>query len=318
MFRTWGLNVIENNEKNKQFEDPHQPKGKYKNTFRYQIRNDIDYALKKAIHLDEFKEIMAEKYEIKEEKHLAFKHKTNGQERFIRCRSLGYRYQETMLQLRIDTEFLDMKNIEEGPVSESYIKRVINLEKNDKFKNNPGLQYWGISHNNLAISQTIYRLHQLGIGSFKQLENFMLQTTLTLENDKKEVVKLEKEGVYLLKIKELLPTLNFKNLEEEINEVIELDLTDRKPNKELEKITALLKNNTELSLISNRLETIYQITSSIDELYYNTLNDISKLKINTIKKNTSLDEFETILNNYNSFLKKERDYSHTFLPEHDR
>lgn len=192
-----GLNVIGKTEKNKQFEDPHQSKGKYKNTFRYQIRNDIDYTLKKAINIDEFKEIMAEKYEVKEGKNLSFKHKTNGQERFIRCRSLGYRYQESMLQLRIDTEFLETKDIAEKPVPEKYIKRIIDLTKNDKFKENPGLQYWGINHNNLAISQTIYRLHQLGIGSFKQLENFISQSTLSLENHKKELVKLEKKAIDL-------------------------------------------------------------------------------------------------------------------------
>ena len=46
-----------------------------------------------------------------------------------------------MLQLRIDTEFLDVKDIEEKPIPERYIKRVIDLSKNDKFKENPGLQY---------------------------------------------------------------------------------------------------------------------------------------------------------------------------------
>ncbi len=238
----YGLNVIENAEKNKQFEDPHQSKGKYKNTFRYQLRKDIDFALKKSINLDEFIEIMSENYDIKEGKHLAFKHKNNGQQRFIRCRSLGYRYQESMLQLRVDTEFLEAKDVEEKTVPESYIKRVIDLTKNNKFKENPGLQYWGINHNNLAISQTIYRLHQLGIGSFKQLENYISQTTLSLENDKIELVKLEKEASDILEFKNSLNKLKNDKLDNDVLLSMIDDLTANKPNIGLERINQSYNN----------------------------------------------------------------------------
>ncbi len=293
-----GLDVIENNEKNKQFEDPHQSKGKYINTFRYQIRNDIDYALKKAIHLDEFKEIMAEKYEIKEGKHLAFKHKTNGQERFIRCRSLGYRYQETMLQLRIDTEFLDMKDVEKKPVPESYIKRVIDLTRNNKFHENPGLHYWGINHNNLAISQTIYRLHQLGIGSFKQLENFISQSTLSLENDKKELVKLEKKAIKLLGKKELLNKLEKELIENEAITVRELNLTSDKPNTGLENIIQSLINEGVF------LESSLGLQGAIKETnvqYHTIKNDISKLNKSIEVENADLRDYSLIAKNYEVF-----------------
>lgn len=266
----YGLNVIENAEKNKQFEDPHQSKGKYKNTFRYQLRKDIDFALKKSINLDEFKEIMSENYDIKEGKHLAFKHKNNGQQRFIRCRSLGYRYQESMLQLRVDTEFLEAKDVEEKTVPESYIKRVIDLTKNNKFKENPGLQYWGINHNNLAISQTIYRLHQLGIGSFKQLENYISQTTLSLENDKIELVKLEKEASDILEFKNSLNKLKNDKLNNDVLLSMIDDLTANKPNIGLERINQSYNNTN--------YESYELISEDITKQYYQIIKNISTLK----------------------------------------
>lgn len=298
-----GLNVIENNEKNKQFEDPHQSKGKYKNTFRYQIRNDIDYALKKAIHLDEFKEIMAEKYEIKEGKHLAFKHKTNGQERFIRCRSLGYRYQETMLQLRINTEFLEAKDVEERPIPENYIKRVINLTKNDKYKESPGLQYWGINHNNLAISQTIYRLHQLGIASFKQLENYIAQTALSLENNQKKLVNIEKKSMRLLETRDLLNELENIEMENEVSTARELNLTSDKPNTRLENILQSLKNR---GLFLENRQQLYEVISETTGLYHTIKMDVSNLNKTIESENANLKDYRVIANNYSNFLQSSK------------
>lgn len=303
----YGLNVIENAEKNKQFEDPHQSKGKYKNTFRYQLRKDIDFALKKSINLDEFKEIMSENYDIKEGKHLAFKHKNNGQQRFIRCRSLGYRYQESMLQLRIDTEFLETKDVEEKTIPESYIKRVIDLTKNDKFKKNPGLQYWGINHNNLAISQTIYRLHQLGVGSFKQLENYISQTTLSLNKDRKELVKLEKKALDILELKELLDKLKNEELDNDVLLSLIDDLTSNKPNKELEKLINLLKSN---NISSNSTEQFENYINEFNVQYFKLKERLSTLKIKTDENINLLNNYQTIYYNYILYLNKNNKILH--------
>lgn len=294
-----GLNVIENTEKNKLFEDPHQSKGKYKNTFRYQLRKDMDFALEKAINLDEFKEIMSKNYDIKEGKHLAFKHKNNGQQRYIRCRSLGYRYQESMLQLRVDTEFLEAKDVEEKTVPERYIKRVIDLTKNNKFKENPGLQYWGINHNNLAISQTIYRLHQLGIGSFKQLENYISQTTLSLENDKIELVKLEKEASDILEFKNSLNKLKNDKLDNDVLLSMIDDLTANKPNIGLERINQSYNNTN--------YESYELISEDITKQYYQIIKNISTLKNEIDIVNNSLNNYKQLLNNYYSYLIKNKE-----------
>jgi len=310
-----GLNVIENIEKSKQFEDPHQSKGKYKNTFRYQIRNDMDFALKKATNIDEFKEIMAEKYEIKEGKHLAFKHKSNGQERFIRCRSLGYRYQESMLQIRIDTEFLDVKDIKEKPISENYFRRVIDLSKNDKFKENPGLQYWGINHNNLAISQTIYRLHQLGIGSFKQLQNYLTQITLSLENDKEELVKLEEKAIELLEKKELLNELQNETFENIEMPTRELNLTGDKPNMRLENVIQTLKNKG--VFVENKLQ-LLDIIEEVDVQYHTIKDDVSKLNKEMEDKNTDIKDYSFIANNFKNYLNNNKTNQLHKFEEHKR
>lgn len=310
-----GLNVIEIKGKNKQFEDPHQSKGNYKNTYRYQIRNDIDYALKKAINLDEFKEIMAEKYDIKEGKNLAFRHKKNGQEHFIRCRSLGYRYQETMLQLRIDTEFLDTKDVEEKNITESYIKRVIDLTENDKFKESHGLQYWGVNHNNLAISQTIYRLHQLGIGSFKQLKNYINQTTLSLENDKNELVKLEDKAIELLEKKELLNELENELMKNEAVTIRELNLTSDKPNARLENIFQSLKNKG--IFLENKLQ-IQEVVNETTGLYHTIKYDISKLNKAIEIENADLKDYRVIEKNYKNFLQSSKNNQLLELEEHNR
>lgn len=294
----YGLNVIENTEKSKQFEEPHQSKGKYKNTFRYQLRKDMDFALRKAINLDEFKAIMSENYDIKEGKHLAFKHKNNCQQRFIRCRSLGYRYQESMLQLRIDTEFLEAIDVVEKPVPESYIKRVIDLTKNDKFKENPGLQYWGINHNNLAISHTIYRLHQLGIGSFKQLENYISRTTLSLEKDKKELVKLEKEMIEIIELKEILIKLKDNKSDNEVLLTTIDDLTSNKPNIILEELAVLIHCSP---------SEVIDEPINIDFHYNQLARHIAKLKDDIYKKNRNLINYKRLSINYKNFLIVEKE-----------
>ncbi len=310
-----GLNVIKNGERNKQFEDPHQSKGKYINTFRYQLRKDIDFALKKSINLDKFKEIMSENYDIKEGKHLAFKHKNNGQQRFIRCRSLGYRYQESMLQLRIDTEFLDAKNIEERPVPESYIKRVIDLTKNDKFKENPGLQYWGINHNNLAISQTIYRLHQIGVGSSKQLENYIKQTTLSIENNKNKIVKLERKAIELLEKRDLLNELRNIEMENKVLTTQELNLTSDKPNMRLEKILQSLKDKGVFLESTLHLQEVIKETN---DLYQTIKDDISKLNKELEIRNTDIKEYNRIVKNYKNFLQSSRSIQLHKYEEHKK
>lgn len=221
----------------------------------------------------------------------------------FKCRIHGYRYQESMLQLRIDTEFLEAKDIKEKPVSESYIKRVIDLTKNDKFKENPGLQHWGISHNNLAISQTIYRLYQLGIGSFKQLENYISQTTLSLDNNKKELVKLEKEASDILELKELLDKLKNEGLDNDVLLSMIDNLTSNKPNEGLEKIIRVLQNK-EINLIDKK-QLNYMI-SELDEQY----NHI-RIKVTDLKSEMNLmykynHKHKQLMKNYTLFLNTDK------------
>lgn len=258
---------------------------------------------------------MAEKYEIKEGKNIAFKHKKNGQKRFIRCRSLGYRYQESMLQLRIDTEFLDVKDIEKRPVPESYMKRVINLTKNDKFKESPGLQYWGVNHNNLAISQTIYRLHQLGIGSFKQLDNFISQSTLSFENNKKEIVKLEKKAIELLEKKNLLNELKTEVIENEVKNANEFNLTNDKPNTRLETAIQSLKNK---DIFLEDILRLQEVINETDDQYQTVKNDTAKLKRIIEVNNADFKDYSLIEKNYKNFLQSTKDNQLKEFEEHKR
>lgn len=178
--RAYGLSVIDTIDKNKYREDPYASQTKYKNTYRKQIKNDINFNIKTSVSYEHFIERMSEKYEIKRGKYTSYKHKTNGQKRFIRSRSLGDKYHDDNIKLRIEREFLNIKD-EPNLYNFDIDYNMIDIESK-KYQDNAGLKYWAISQNNKALGNTIYKMRKLGAESAQQLENLIKQTDNTLSD----------------------------------------------------------------------------------------------------------------------------------------
>ncbi len=136
----------------------------------------------------------------------------------------------------------------------------------------------------MAISQTIYRLHQLGIGSFKQLENYIDRTTLSLEKDRKELVELEKKATEISELTKLLDNFNNDKLDDKVFQSAVESLTISKGNIELEKIVQTINNKD----------------------YQQVIKDISKLKISIEGKHKNIKSFEILFENYKHYLIKDR------------
>ena len=141
---------------------------------RKRLRLIIDRGIDKCNSFDEFLNYMRnENYEIKQGKHIAFKHKTG--QRFIRAVSLGEDYTEEMLKLRIkDREqfnAIKVKRIDKLIVSEKHLKnRTID------------------SKNVNAKIKTLNYLNDNGIGSYEELAE---RVETARKADSTELKKLE-------------------------------------------------------------------------------------------------------------------------------
>ena len=115
-------------------------KRKYTNdrqtSFRTILKSDIDQAISAAKSYDEFLQLMNEKYRIDSQmKYLKFRHRTNGQQRYIRSYSLGAAYTEQNIRARIAGEHvpaLQKSNSHQKAVVEelhvTYTQRLRNVE----------------------------------------------------------------------------------------------------------------------------------------------------------------------------------------------
>lgn len=196
--KEYGLNVIEKQDKNKLRKNPYATESRYKNIYRDQVRKDIDYAIKKSVDMESYLELMRENYEIKHGKYTSYRHKSNGQERFVRSRSLGYKYQDDIIPLRIDREFMHLSEIEKDlPLSPS-IGELIDIRENKKMQTEGGLRYWALNQNNKTFGKTLVKMRAVGAESFEQLENLLTQ------NDAEIGALFEEAEIVKTSYKELL------------------------------------------------------------------------------------------------------------------
>lgn len=135
-------------------------------SWKSKLAFDIDNAIIKAKDFEDFKSIMTSKgYEIKEGKHIAFKHK--DKERFTRCKTIGEDYVEDRIKERIKNE-----KHQSIKTSERKFNTVIDTE-NIKAKNSKGYEIWARKHNLKTMASSISRLRKLGINTKEQLDNYI-------------------------------------------------------------------------------------------------------------------------------------------------
>lgn len=283
--KAYGLSVIDTIDKNKYREDPYASQTKYKNTYRKQIKNDINFNIKTSVNYEHFVERMSEKYEIKRGKYTSYKHKTNGQKRFIRSRSLGDKYHDDNIKLRIEREFLNIKD-EPNLYNFDIDYNMIDIESK-KYQDNAGLKYWAISQNNKALGNTIYKMRKLGAESAQQLENLIKQTDNTLSDLETSRNNFSKQIEHL--------NLQLSNLQKlsEMNEFSDNTYAE-----------ALLDDGIIIDNIEDIVNVKDDLNNQIDSIKNNWKNTVN----NYDKAISFSNELKYLSNSYNKFRGKEIKY----------
>jgi hypothetical protein len=283
--RAYGLSVIDTIDKNKYRDDPYATQTKYKNTYRKQIKNDINFNIKTSVNYEHFIERMSEKYEIKRGKYTSYKHKTNGQKRFIRSRSLGDKYHDDNIKLRIEREFLNIKD-ESNLYNFNIDFNMIDIESN-KYQDNAGLKHWAVSQNNKALGNTIYKMRKLGAESSQQLENLIKQTEQTLnhleDNRSKFNSELEYLNNQLSNLNQIADSGNYNN-----NRYADELLDD--------------------GIIINDIEDIKNVKKDLDNQINNLKSNWKDTVNNYDKAKSFSNELKYLSNSYNRFRGKEIKY----------
>lgn len=308
-----GLEIVMQIDKEKTEKYPYATESRYKNTYRDILRKDIDQAVKQAIDFEDYLILMREKnYEIKQGKYISYRHKKNGQKRFIRDRSLGEEYLKDSIIYRIDQEFLDLDSpLVKLPISNRRLEAIIDLDSDDKFKTSPGLKHWAIKQNNNRFMETMNQMIRLGIGSEKQLNRYVADTQIK-KNELDEAINHEKSKLKELgqSQTELTPIFLLINTESESKTYIKLN----------SKIIDVFERNNiyfeieDFNSIKIDDNLIIQLEDAIEE-NKKTESAIKSTLSELIDKKGQLEDFDKnakyILKNYNLFMGRNVNITHS-------
>ena len=132
-------------------------------SWKSRLQFDIDRLIKQSKYWEEFLKKMAELgYEIKYEKHIAFKPKDKT--RFTRAKTIGEDYTEERLKERIT----ENQSITTPPVKRR-IGNVINMNANAKVKESKGYEYWATKHNLNTMAESVIFIREHGINSINRV-----------------------------------------------------------------------------------------------------------------------------------------------------
>lgn len=311
----YGLSVIRGTNKNKERIDPKHSRGQYKNSFRSQLKSDIDYAIQYALNYEDFIKIIHEDYTVNMSgKYTTFKHKTNGQVRPIRMERLGASYTKNMIDFRINNEFMNIKNHAFKPLKKNWVKEIIDLTSDEKFTTEPGLRYWAVRQNNQAIIETINRMNQLGCGSYNQLKIYVEQLETLYSNDEKEIHEI---NVEINSLKALL--IRTESVRENLNLYLHAEqLYGEEKQKFIEKhnieehtLEAFADLKDELLKEGYPIETVNdlsQLTVKINELLERKRAETKELIGDQRKEISFINEMKFLANNYDKFIGKVPQY----------
>ena len=250
-------------------------------SWKSKLQFDIDNAIESCKDWNEFLKIMSTKdYDIKQGKHIAFKHK--DKERFTRAKTIGEDYTEQKIKERISNtdKTTSKKQIK---TSEKSIGKIIDIKNNDKAKSSKCYKFWATKYNLNTMANSILELRKLGINSKKELEIFIKDNFIIRQNLLDDMKEIDKKVGYLDKMIEATHTVNkYKKVydayvKDKKNPIFKIDYS--KEIHEYKKALELLKNNyskmpnteilfNELEKLQEKKNTLYAEYSSINDLNY--------------------------------------------------
>ena len=164
----------------------HNKKG---DSWKAQVKKDIDESIKKALSYEEFLRIMKDKgYEINGEtfgegsaKYISFR--PYGKDRFVRGRAntLGAEYTKERIRERIEEKTYP-------GISTEYIDT-----STEKMDNNPGLKKWGMKNNLKNIAATYAEFGRQGLQSGSSRAERIKKLQMQIKQEQKSVNNLAKE-----------------------------------------------------------------------------------------------------------------------------
>ena len=176
-------------------------------SWKSKLQFDIDRLIKQSKDWDEFLSKMSSKdYEIKQGKHIAFKHK--NKERFTRSKTIGEDYTEERIKERI-IEAVNTRSTK----PKSRVKKVIDVEYNPKIKESKGYEFWAKKHNLKVMADSVLFLREQGIKSVAQLD-VLIQEGADKRQELQEKIKLiDDKSVHLSVVMEHAHTIKqFKEI----------------------------------------------------------------------------------------------------------
>lgn len=176
-------------------------------SWKSKLQFDIDRLIKQSEDWDEFFSKMSSKgYEIKQGKHIAFKHK--DKERFIRAKTIGEDYTEERIKERI-VEAVNTRSTK----PKSRVKKILDVESNPKIKESKGYEFWAKKHNLKVMADSVLFLREQGIKSVAQLD-VLIQEGADKRQELQEKIKLiDDKSVHLSVVMEHAHTIKqFKEI----------------------------------------------------------------------------------------------------------
>ena len=303
--REHNLDIIMEIDQDKKKKYPYATVSRYKNTYRDIIKNDIDLAVKQALDFDDYLQVMRDKnYDIRQGKYISYRHKKNGQERFIRDRSLGLEYLKDNLIQRIDCEFLELDSpLTFEPLSNRRLEVLIDMNT-DKIESSPGLRHWVIKQNNNRMMETLNQMIRLGVGSYDQLLNFYDQLQIKRKELTNAIDEYKRELKGLQETKKILApllTINKENASLESYVKLTSEIEEVFKNHEVKFSVEFDKGIKVDEKLTNQLKIILDKNKKAENIAKTMVSSlgIERERVNTLTENT-----ESIKNNYSLFTDK--------------
>lgn len=178
----YGLSVIAENSNKGQSYFEHTAYEK-NNTYKSQLKQKIDTAIKRAIDFEDFLLRMElAGYEVKRGKYISFR--TQGQQRFMRSKTLGERYTEESIIKRIQKQ----KSITK---SDKHISLIIDIQNCIKAQESKGYEHWAKINNLKQASKTLNFLTEHNITSYDDLKTKIEERRKTFDNISDDLKSVE-------------------------------------------------------------------------------------------------------------------------------
>ena len=272
------------------YENEHHKRG---TSWKSKLQFDIDRLIKQSKDWDEFlSKMTAQGYEIKQGKHIAFRHK--DKERFTRAKTIGEDYTEEKIKERI----LESTNTR-STKPKSRVKKIIDVESNPKVKESKGYEFWAKKHNLKVMADSVLFLREQGIKSVAQLD-VLIQERANKRQELQEKIKLiDDKSDQLATVMEHAHTIKqFK----EIYKYHKDNPNDKQFENEYSREIALYK-----VAATDLLETYKKLPDTKELL--NELDSIQEKK-NTLMKEyseskTNMDDLFVIRKNFEQYMGKE-------------